>query len=99
MVSYQNTENIEEAELVDFARNNAVKEINIVQITSKKYRVVVTLTWKPGAFLLVSYRKKPREWASLDTLIRYLRETYKSPAVPIQLSLMPFDEDPKNTLT
>ncbi len=93
-MEYQsNIYNIVEAELVEFVKNNAVKQITIVQAPSKKFRIVINLTWKDGVFLLVSYRKRIREWASLDTLVRYLRENYKNVPLPIILSLTPFDSD------
>ncbi len=91
-MEYQsNTYNIEEAELVEFIKTKAVREINIVQSTNKKYRIITKLTWKDGAFLLVSYRKRVREWSTLDTLIRYIRETYKDISVPIRLTFVPSD--------
>jgi hypothetical protein len=87
-----NTYNIEEAELVEFFKTKAVREINIIQDLNKKYRIVVRLTWKDGAFLLVSYRKKVREWSTLDTLFRYLRDTYKDLSIPIRLTFAPSEE-------
>jgi len=42
--------------------------------------------------LLVSYRKKVREWSTLDTLFRYLRDTYKDLSIPIRLTFAPSEE-------
>jgi len=98
VMEYQsNTYNIEEAELVEFVKTKAVREINIVQAPSKKYRIVTKLNWKDGAFLLVSYRKRVREWSTLDTLIRYLRETYKDISIPIRLTFVPLEEAEDST--
>ncbi|PKD39860.1 hypothetical protein CWO84_13320 [Methylomonas sp. Kb3] len=88
-MEYQNnTYNIEEAELVEFVKAKAVREINIVQSQSKKYRIVTKLTWKEGSFLLVSYRKRVREWSTLDTLFRYIRDTYEDITIPIRLTFV-----------
>ena len=97
-MEYQNnTYNIEEAELVEFVKTKAVREINIVQAPSKKYRIVTKLNWKDGAFLLVSYRKRVREWSTLDTLIRYLRDTYKDISIPIRLTFVPSEDEGAST--
>ena len=67
---------ISEAELSDAAENHAVKTLSVVQSKAGKYRIVINLTWKEGDWNLSTTRGNAREWASLDTLVRHLRERY-----------------------
>lgn len=77
-----------EAELEDAGRNNAIKNLQIIQQENGKYEIVVNLTWKEGEFKLVTQRKNAREWASLDRLAIHIRENYgQIPA--ISLTLLP----------
>ncbi len=77
---------ITEADLVDYLRNRAVKKFNIRQTANGTYQVVVSLTWKEGELTLETSRKAPREWASLDRLIRHIQEKYgKVPTISLSL--------------
>lgn len=67
---------ISEWELEDAGRNNAIKAMDIVQQKSKKFRILVQLTWKGGMFTLETQRKHAREWSSLDRLIKHIKEHY-----------------------
>ena len=83
-----------EAELVDFIRNKAVKKLNIIQVEESRYQIVANLTWKEGDWYLVTTRKNPREWASLDRLARHIREKYNGVVIPpISLLLKPLKKD------
>ena len=84
---------ITEAELTDFVRNRAIKRFSIVQGESGKYQVVIALNWKEGDCQLVTFRKKPREWASLDRLARHIAEKYggELPRITLTLSKSFFD--------
>lgn len=82
---------IGEAELVDFIKNKAVKRLNIVQ-NDNKYQIIVNLTWKDGDFTLITTRKTPREWASLDRLARHICEKYNGDLPPINLLLKTLKE-------
>jgi len=77
---------INEAELVDFVKNQAVKRLRIIQSDSGKYQTVVNLTWKDGDWQLVTTRAKPREWVSLDRLARHICEKYQGQLPTITLS-------------
>jgi len=79
--------NIEEADLTDFIKNNAVKELNIIFTDTAKYRITVSLNWKEGLWNLVTARGKTREWASLDRLCKHIREKYDGSLPPITLKL------------
>ncbi|WP_157008195.1 hypothetical protein [Xenophilus azovorans] len=63
-------------DLKKFALAGALKSINVFRLESGKYRIVVSLTWKTGDYLLITYRKKPREWASLDRLMKHVEANY-----------------------
>ncbi len=78
---------VSEGEVADFIRNKAVKRMNIIQTDGGKYRIVVTLTWKPGDWNLVNARRQPRKWASLDRLARHIINEYGGDLPPINLVL------------
>lgn len=78
---------ISEAELTDFVKNNVVERINIVQSEAGKYQIVIALTWKEGEWNLLTTRRKPREWASLDRLARHIKERYGTALPRIILTL------------
>jgi hypothetical protein len=77
---------ISESDLIDCVRNKAVKKLHIIQDPNGKFRIVVNLTWKEGDFDLITTRRKPREWASLDRLARHIQENY-GVIPPITLTL------------
>ncbi|CAA9890775.1 conserved hypothetical protein [Candidatus Methylobacter favarea] len=85
---------ITEAELTDFFINKVVKRLTIVQTKESTYKIVVNLTWKEGDYTLVTTRKTPREWVSLDRLIKHMREKYKSHKL-IRITLILLNETKK----
>lgn len=78
---------ISEAEFTDYLQNKVVKRINIVQSDAGKYRIVIALTWKKGEWDLLTTRGKPRQWASLDRLVRHLHEQYGGALPKITLTI------------
>lgn len=64
---------INESMLVESLENNAITHIRIVPI-GKKFSVYISLTWKDGESLLVTAKKQPRFWSSLDRLFRFITE-------------------------
>ena len=93
------TDTIIESELIDNLKNNAVTLMRLVQMDqsdeptksrlakdTKLFRIYVRLSWKEGEILLVTQRKTPREWASLDRLVRHIVNHY-GPVPPITLHL------------
>jgi hypothetical protein len=72
---------ISESELVLVVRSRALKRMHVIQNEEGKFRVVVNLNNQEGELELVTFRKKPREWASLDRLAKHIQEKYG--AVPI----------------
>lgn len=88
---------ISEADLTDFIRNKAVKRMHIIQGANGRYRIIVTLTWKPGDWNLVNAKKNPRQWASLDRLTRHILNEYGGDLPPINLIL--YSEEMKNKIT
>lgn len=85
---------VREAELVDYVRNQAVRRFRIVQNIYNNYQIVVNLTWKEGDMDLVTSRSGPREWVSLDRLIRHIKEQYRGPLPPIDITLNTEPVDP-----
>jgi hypothetical protein len=77
---------ISEADLIDCLQNKAVKKFSIRQTANGTYQIIVSLTWKEGELILETSRKAPREWASLDRLIRHIQEKYgKVPTISLTL--------------
>lgn len=64
---------ISESMLVESLQNNAITHIRI-EPAKGKYSVFVALNWKDGESLLVTAKKQPRFWSSLDRLVRFLTE-------------------------
>lgn len=67
---------ISESELVLVIRSRALKRMHIVQNEKGKFRILVNLNNQEGGLELVNFRKKPREWASLDSLAKRIQEKY-----------------------
>ncbi|MFL1616155.1 hypothetical protein [Acinetobacter baumannii] len=68
---------ITEAVLIDNARNGAVEVVKIAPSPDNKgFFVYVVLTWKPDEMILVTHRKQPRLWASLDRLYAHISSKY-----------------------
>lgn len=78
---------ITEAELIDFMKNDAVKQLNVTQTQNGKYRIDVKLSWKMGNWHLVTSRGKVRAWVSLDRLQKHIREKYDGKILKINLTL------------
>lgn len=72
---------ISESELVLVIKSKALKRMHIVQNEHGKFRIIVNLNNQEGELELVTFRKKPREWASLDRLAKHTREKYG--AIPV----------------
>lgn len=68
---------ITEAELRDNAKNGAVRSIKAVPV-GKRFQLVVTLSWKEGDLLLITQKKTPRTWASVDRLINHIETNNSS---------------------
>ncbi len=49
--------------------------LRIVQV-EKGFRIYLSLKWKEGEILLVTQRKYPREWVSIDRLVRHMNKHY-----------------------
>ena len=85
---------ISESELALVVKSRAIKRMHILQTEIGRFRIHVTLNNQDGDLELLTFRKKPREWASLDRLIKHIRE--KLPNVPnITLSLRPLGDTPE----
>jgi hypothetical protein len=76
---------IVEHELIDNLAHHAVKRMRLVQV-ERGFRITVELGWKEGQILLVTQRKKPKEWASLDRLVRHINVNYATvPVITLHL--------------
>ncbi|UUS62536.1 MULTISPECIES: hypothetical protein [unclassified Acinetobacter] len=64
---------ISESMLVESLENNAITQIRIVPIDGK-FTVYISLNWKDSESLLVTAKKQPRFWSSLDRLFRFITE-------------------------
>lgn len=76
----QQVQTVQEDDLIKYCAVGAVKQIRLEPINSENktaYRVHVKGTWDPQECLLITFRKNPREWSSLDRFMRHAREVYK----------------------
>ena len=67
---------ITEDELKKAAVENAVRALRVVRVSSSVYRLLIVLTWKTGEHLLITARKKPRDWVSFDRMMKHIEATY-----------------------
>lgn len=67
---------ISESELVLVVRSKALKTLHIMQTNEGKYRINVNLKNQETVLDLVTFRKTPREWASLDRLVKHIQSKY-----------------------
>jgi hypothetical protein len=69
---------ITETDLVRVAEYKAIKSIRIEETHDAHYRVYVVTTTEQTERTLTTLRDResPREWASLDTLVKNIRSKY-----------------------
>ena len=64
---------INDPDLRDNAKNGAVTCIKAMPSEDGKgFCLFVNLTWKEGDLLLITQKKTPRTWTSLDRLLAYI---------------------------
>lgn len=81
------TGTLTEAELADFLEHKAVQKLLFVQLGKDRYEVITIITWKPGHWRLLTQRKKPREWVSLDRMANHMLSKCSNGVPPIELIL------------
>lgn len=67
---------ITEAELLLAIQYRAIKRLRIEETENESYITHVLLTKEEDEKTLITQRKHPREWASLDRLIKHIRNNY-----------------------
>jgi hypothetical protein len=67
---------INESELVLVVRGKALKTMHIDQTKEGKFRITVILNSQEEKLELVTFRKTPREWSSLDRLVKHIQQKY-----------------------
>lgn len=67
------TGTVTEADLIDYLRNRAVHKLRIYENANGRYELRIQVSWKGGELQLITARKKPREWASLDRMVRHFK--------------------------
>lgn len=77
---------ISESELVLVVRSKALKQLQIIQTEQGRFRIKVILKNQEEERDLVTYRKQPREWASLDRLAKHIQDKL-GPIPPMTLTL------------
>lgn len=65
---------ITETELVRLAQ--FVKRLRIEETPELQYRTYITIQKEDHEQLVITQRKSPKEWASLDRLVKHIRTTY-----------------------
>ena len=70
---------ITEAELTSFARSGVVTCIKAVPAQDGRgVNLYVRLSWKEGDLLLITQKKQPRVWASVDRLLAHIGHHYRT---------------------
>lgn len=77
---------VSESELGLVVKSKALRRLNIHRTNAGRFRVSVTLNNQDGDLDLVTTRKRPREWASLDRLAKHIQERF-GPHLAITLIL------------
>lgn len=67
---------INEGELIDNASTGTLTSLKLVKTTGG-FQIRVQLSWKENELTLITQRKKPREWVSLDRLAQWMDENLK----------------------
>ena len=75
--------------LREYGQAGAITAAKIVK-TVKGYVLVIEVAWKPGDLIVFNQRGKPRAWASMDRLLRYLEDVAPS----VRHFDLVFDEPP-----
>jgi hypothetical protein len=79
---------IDEHELLDYAANNVITVFKVCETKEGRFSLVVSVNWREGDCILISARKSPRVWASLNTLVKYIKG-FNRPALPVHFFLLP----------
>lgn len=77
---------VTERELLLFIKSRVLRQLDVIQMGGGRFQLRASITVAPGGLVLCGSRNKPREWASLDTLVRHICTKYGAPC-PIALSL------------
>lgn len=70
------TNPITEKELLVAAQYRAIRKIRIEETSEERYITHITLSKEDEEKTLITQRKHPREWVSLDRLIKHIRNNY-----------------------
>jgi hypothetical protein len=89
-------EHITDEEIKKYAHKNFIRNIRVFRMPSGQFRVVVSLTFTPGDHLLITVRKTPREWVSLDRLMKHISANYgEISAFSLAIKLQPDKASPE----
>lgn len=67
------TGTVTEADLIDYLKNRAVHKLRIYENENGRYELRIQVSWKGGELQLITARKKAREWASLDRMVKHFK--------------------------
>ncbi len=74
-----------EQELIDYAVNKVVASFKIIEANNGKFNLTFIVTWKKdGDCILVNARKDLRKFASINTLVAFIK-ALNVPDVPISI--------------
>jgi hypothetical protein len=79
------TSTVNEAELTLLGRSNGVRRISIEETEEGRFRVLVIFMNDGNEHTLVTTRREPREWASLDRLAQRLGRVVPTTAITLKL--------------
>jgi hypothetical protein len=70
---------INEKQLTAYCKAGIVRELRLVGLPDGEkfmYRIKVCGNWAASEQLLITFRKDPREWKSLDRVVHHVRDAY-----------------------
>jgi D-alanyl-D-alanine carboxypeptidase len=73
----ETTDKTTEPQLREFEAARVITGAKIVK-TDEGYVLVVQVSWRKGDLVVFNQRGKPRAWASMDRLLRYIEEVTPS---------------------
>ena len=79
---------INESELAEYMENSAVTSLEIRELEDSNFILIVTLNWRNNPCVVASYRKSMRRWASLNNLVKFIKNiNKKNLIIPISINI------------
>ncbi|CAK7035337.1 MAG: hypothetical protein BACC_04465 [Bacteroides sp.] len=85
---------INETTLITNLESGGIRRLKLIQGKDRKFMIRAVFAWKGGEYTLVTQRKTPRIWASLDRLLKHIETKYHNvPVIELHLWKETHDHD------